>query len=117
MRRYVFIILFFLILVTPFALRAMMGKSSTSTRGAAGTTLIIITPHSEGIRREFKDAFTPWHLKKYGKPAFVDYRTFGAADIVKFFEDATRAGAPYNIDLAWGGGDFLFDQQLKKPGY
>src|SRR2546421_11566925 len=99
MRRYLFIILFFVVLATPFALRVVLGKTSTTTTGTSADTIIIITPHSEGIRREFKDAFTPWHLKKYGKPAFVDYRTFGAADIVKFFEDATRAGAPYNIDL------------------
>ena len=26
------------------------------------------------------------------------------------------AKAPYDIDLAWGGGDFLFDAQLKKAG-
>src|SRR5882672_345552 len=117
MPRYLFIVLFFLALIAPFVLRAVLGKSDRSTAADGQNTLIIITPHSEGIRREFKDAFVSWHRRKYDAPAYVDYRTFGAVDIVKFFEDATRAAAPYNVDLAWGGGDFLFDQQLKKFGY
>jgi iron(III) transport system substrate-binding protein len=118
MRRYAFIILFVVALVTPILLRAVMGKSGGGKIGGKDEdTVLIITAHTEGIRREFKDAFAAWHQRRYGKPAYVDYRIYGAVDIVKYFEDATRAGAPYGLDLAWGGGDYLFDQQLKKPGY
>src|SRR4051794_27760579 len=119
MRRYVFILLFVLTLVTPFVLRHVRGKSARPGPGAdRDPTLLIISPHNEGIRREFRDGFVAWHAAKYGGPAVdVEYNFLGASDIVKYFNDAKRAGAPYRMDIAWGGGDFLFDEQLKKPGY
>jgi iron(III) transport system substrate-binding protein len=117
MRKYVFILLFFLTLITPFVLRRGLGKTSVTSAGGKGETLIIITAHFEGIRREFAEAFTAWHRRKYGTAAYVDYRFYGGADTVKYFDDVARAHAPNDIDLVWGGGDYLFDQQLKKPGY
>ena len=38
--------------------------------------------------------------------------------MVKLFDEKhkTTPGS-YGIDLAWGGGDYLFDVQLKRPGY
>ena len=117
MRRYIFILLFFITLVTPFLLRLGMGKSSHVTIGGKQDTLIIITAHFEGIRREFAEAFTDWHRQKFGQPAYVDYRFYGGSDTVKYFDDIARAKAPIDVDLVWGGGDYLFDQQLKKPGY
>jgi iron(III) transport system substrate-binding protein len=116
-RRYVFILLFFLTLITPFVLRRSIGKTGTTATGGKAETLIIITAHFEGIRREFAEAFTAWHQRKFGSPAYVDYRFYGGADTVKYFDDVARAHAPNDIDLVWGGGDYLFDQQLKKPGY
>jgi ABC-type Fe3+ transport system substrate-binding protein len=115
MRRYFFILLFLLTLVTPFVLRLGMGKSSTTTIGPPAETVIIITAHFEGIRREFAEAFTEWHRKKFGAPASVDYRFYGGGETVTYFNALARANAPFDIDLVWGGGDFLFDQQLKNP--
>jgi ABC-type Fe3+ transport system substrate-binding protein len=120
MRRYVFILLFALTLVTPFVLRHVLGKSSRPGSGAdRDHTLLIISPHNEGIRREFRDAFVAWHAARFPNdpPVDVEYNFLGASDIVKYFDDAKRAGAPYRMDIAWGGGDYLFDVQLKKPGY
>lgn len=122
-RRYIFIILFLIVLVVPFILRLAMGMSSDATGDSASTpTIVIITPHDESIRREFADAFSAWHKKKFGTPVFVDYRTYGGgSDIVKFFqaEQGTvyKSQGTYQVDLVWGGGDYLFDKQLKKPGY
>ena len=117
MRRYLFILLFFITLITPFILRLGMGKSSNVTVGGKQDTLIVITAHFEGIRREFAEAFTEWHRQKFGQPAYIDYRFYGGSDTVKYFDDIARAKAPIDVDLVWGGGDYLFDQQLKKPGY
>ena len=117
MRRYIFIILFVVVLTSPMVLRELLGKAVTPHTAGTDNTLVIITAHNEGIRREFAQAFSVWRQQKYGKPADLDYIFFGGSDIVKYFADATKNKAQYKIDLAWGGGDFLFDVQLKKPGY
>ena len=62
MRRYTFLILFVIVLVTPFMLRIDWDTRQLPPR-APMNTIIIITPHMEGIRREFGDAFTHWHRK------------------------------------------------------
>src|SRR5262249_45027657 len=76
-RRYVFVILFFVVLVTPFLLRAMYGKNAESTPAGDAPTLIIVTPHVEGIRREFANAFSQWHQQHFGQAVLIDWRNFG----------------------------------------
>ncbi|HTL30868.1 MAG TPA: extracellular solute-binding protein [Tepidisphaeraceae bacterium] len=121
MRRYVFIILFFVVLVSPFVLRKAVGRPAVEHTAKDEAELVIISPHVEGIRREFADAFKAWHQHHYGTPVEIDYRNYGgASEIVRFFEASKplfRQLGTYKIDLVWGGGDYLFDQQLKKPGY
>ena len=111
MRKYVFPILFFVVLGLPFALRWVAGKQTKLAGGGAEAELVVITANQEGIRREFADAFSEWHREKYGKPAVVHYLHYGAAEIVKYFD---AAGSQLKVDAVWGGGDYLFDQQLKK---
>src|SRR4051812_47337802 len=99
----------------------MPAHASAAKPAADALPLLIITPNPEGIRREFRDAFDAWHRLRYGRPVNVIYvQLGGASDIVKYF-DATRSTyqqlGTYKVDLVWGGGDFLFDQQLKTPGY
>jgi iron(III) transport system substrate-binding protein len=123
MRRYTFVILFFVVLVTPFVLRQAIGTPS-GDRAPAPTgdvaKLVIVTPHVESIRREFGQAFSDWHRQRYGQAVAIDWRNFGASQIVKFF-DASRIAydtfGNYGVDLAWGGGDALFEDQLKKGGH
>ncbi|MBC8105922.1 MAG: extracellular solute-binding protein [Anaerolineae bacterium] len=121
MRRYGLIILFFIVLITPFALKRAVGTQPTKAHSRDAQRLVIITPHVESIRREFADAFERWHLEKFGQPVVVDYRTYGGGtEIMRYFSSAQplfdRIGT-YNIDLVWGGGDYLFDRQLKRGGY
>lgn len=124
-RRYGFVFLFFLVLVTPFVLRLAMGVNRPTAGAHLGDmsapTLVIITAHVEAIRREFAEAFSQWHHERFGKRVFIDYRSFGSSDIVKYFDAGRdtiyKTQGTYKIDLVWGGGDYLFDQQLKKPGY
>lgn len=119
MNRWVLIILFVIVLLSPLVIGMRMGKKVKVQ--STGLELVIITPHQEGIRREFADAFSRWHKEHYGAEVVLDYRSFGASDIVKHFDEKSRTvfkeTKTYGIDLAWGGGDYLFDVQLKKPGY
>src|SRR5262249_47962443 len=77
--------------------------------------LVIVTPHIESIRTEFAVAFSDWHQEKYGQPVDIDYRLLGgASDIVRYFETSKQAlfekQGTYRIDIAWGGGDVLFNR-------
>ncbi len=120
--KYISAFLFVFVLVTPFILRAVMNISKPAKVDGAGEHVVIVTPHVEGIRREFATAFSDWYRKKYNAGVDVDYRSYGgASDIVKLFEQESntvfKTQGTYQVDLVWGGGDFLFDQQLKNPGY
>ena len=62
-----------LTLAAPFALRP-------DTRIAAAgpeDTLVVLTPHSESIRREFSHAFGEHTLRTRGKRAYIEWRTPG----------------------------------------
>lgn len=121
MRRYIFLILFFVVLLVPLVLSWAVGRRNAPIATKGELELVIITPHQEMIRREFKHAFSKWHQEKYGRAVNIDYRNYGGgSDIVRFFDysrDYFKEHGTYKIDLVWGGGDFLFDVQLKKPGY
>lgn len=122
MRRYIFVILFFVVLTTPFVLKRLYGTTAQTGQSSDSEQLIIVTPHVEGIRREFAEAFSEWHRRRYGKPVFLDYRLIGGtSEIVKYFEASSTSvfdkQGTFKIDVVWGGGDYLFDRQLKKPGY
>lgn len=117
MKRFAFPILFLIVLITPFALRAAMRVSTASIDTSNAQKLVIISPHVEGIRREFADAFSAYHKKKFGQDVVVEYRNYGGtADIVKYFENSRalfNAQGTFEIDLIWGGGDDQFNQQFR----
>jgi ABC-type Fe3+ transport system substrate-binding protein len=117
MRRYLFPILFLVVLVTPFILKNLYGTASTDS--SSGKELVIITSHVEGIRREFGDAFSRWHEQHFHEPVHVVYLNYGgSADTLKFFrnsqETTFKSLGTYKIDLIWGGGDYLFKVQLNE---
>lgn len=121
LRRYAFVALFFLTLLAPFALRLGLGLGKSESQTSADLHLIVMTPNIEPIRREFAGAFNAWHQKTFGSSVFVDYRAFGAIDIVKYFETSKDTifaqQGTFKVDVIWGGGDYLFDHQLREPGY
>lgn len=115
--RVILLVLFVVVLVSPLVIHWRMGRAVKHTVQGE-MELIIITAHQEGIRREFADAFSRYHQEHFGQPVTISYLTFGGSDMVKLFDEkAKTTPGNYGIDLAWGGGDFLFDVQLKKPGY
>ena len=116
MRRYFAAILFLLVLVTPFVLRWVMGSATTTPAGPGSVKLVIITAHAEGVRREFAEAFRKYHRDHFGTDVEFDYIAYQSEELRRYLTDKNEF---YNekhtldVDLAWGGGDYLFDQQLK----
>ena len=116
MRRYLIPVLLLLTLVTPFALRAALSVRSAGRPAADAAKLRIITSHAPGIRTAYADAFRAWHRQKYGTDVDVDYTAYGSNDVVRTLQDADKLYAQkhtLDYDLAWGGGDYMFDVQLK----
>jgi ABC-type Fe3+ transport system substrate-binding protein len=125
MRQYAFLILFAVVLVTPFVMRLALkrGEAAAVPRDEHLNRLVVITPHNQDIRKEFSRAFDAWHWKKFGTGVEIDYRNPGGAnDIKRQLEITYRAYREKNpdnqdaigIDVVWGGGDFFFDNELRK---
>jgi iron(III) transport system substrate-binding protein len=120
MRRYLIPLLLVATLVTPFLLRLGQSVRSAGRAGSGVVPLRIITSHAPGIRQAYADAFRAWHREHYGSDVDVDYTAYGSNDIVRALSDANALYPQTHTlgwDLAWGGGDYLFDYQLKQPGY
>lgn len=127
MRRYLYLILFFLVLILPMVTRYLLVGAS-ATPSAAGAVLTVITPHNQDIRREFERAFNAWHQQHYGSPAQIDFRNPGGTEDIRRLLEKTYEGyrdpqtrqlrpdMPADIDVVWGGGDFFLDQQLLPLG-
>ncbi len=116
MRRSLIPILLLVTLVTPFALRLALSVKTAGAAAAGAAPLRIITSHAPGIRQAYADAFRAWHKQKYGTDVAVDYTAYGTSDLVRALQDAnTLFDATHTLgyDLAWGGGDFVFDHDLK----
>jgi ABC-type Fe3+ transport system substrate-binding protein len=130
MARYLYVILFVIVLALPFALRAVIQGPPEATTSAGDERLVIVTPHNQDIRREFARAFDLWHRTTYGTGVQIDYRTPGGTnDIVRLiqtlYDGQRRADGSLppggqikgvDIDLVWGGGDFMFNNELKPLG-
>lgn len=95
--------------------------SPPQQRQQAPLELVVITPHQEAIRREFSAAFSQWHELRFGERVSIDYRSYGGNEILRYFDERAKTTFPqtgtYEIDVIWGGGDFLYERQLRPPGY
>ncbi len=113
-------LLFVIVLGTPFLLRLVLGVTSSASAGPEAVKLVIITSHAEGIRREYADAFRAYHKSKFGTDVDFDYIAYGSEDLRRFLKDKNELYSAQHptldVDLVWGGGDYLFDKQLKKDG-
>ncbi|HZN67006.1 MAG TPA: extracellular solute-binding protein [Tepidisphaeraceae bacterium] len=129
MRLYTYIALLFAVIATPFLLRTVVirGRPDADVPKDAGASdvarLVVITPHTQDIRREFGRAFSDWHARKYGRRVLVDFRTPGGSNDIRRqlehtyrgFQNAGREPVA-DIDVAWGGGDYFFQVDLQPPG-
>lgn len=133
MGRYLFPILFVIVLVSPFVLRYAVGDEDEAEAGLGTVSdqrLVIVTPHNRDIVNEFERGFRQWHLEHYSEEIDLDFRSVGGTnDITKALADFYGAvkernngelpppedvAAPY--DMVWGGGDFVFNVELEGIG-
>src|SRR5689334_22414156 len=101
--RYVWISLLIL-LIAGFA----FGPALLSREPASDEELKIISPHWEGIRREFARAFTQSYFEKTGKRVRVVWLDLGGTgEIKKYLEQRfgqVGPGEGINVDILFGGG-------------
>jgi iron(III) transport system substrate-binding protein len=128
MRQYVYLVLIALVLVVPFAMRrGVRARSGDAVVRRGAARLVIVTPHNQDICREYQRRFVGWYRDKYGADVDIDYRVVGGTNDVKrlltttfdAYRDASgnlRPDASAGIDLAWGGGDYFFERELKPLG-
>ena len=83
--------------------------------------LVIVTPHNEQIRWEFKHGFEKWYETTFGAPVQVVWSTPGGTSeirklLISEYSAALDGGIEPggNADLLWGGGSYEFTQ-LSKP--
>jgi iron(III) transport system substrate-binding protein len=134
MRRYLPVILFFVVLIAPFVVQRAVKRTdeadaSLPVGDGVVRELVIVTPHNQDIRWTFSHAFSDWHRTKYGQSVHITFLTPGGTnDIVRLLSDTYGAyrfpdgklkpedQVPADIDMMWGGGDFPFDVELKPRG-
>ncbi|MFH0920733.1 MAG: extracellular solute-binding protein [Fibrobacterota bacterium] len=80
--------------------------------------LVIITPHWDGLRNEFRGAFSAWYKTRTGRTVAVEYLDpgGGGSDCMRYIlSEFKRSPEGIGIDLFFGGGtDPYLD--LKKRG-
>jgi len=99
----------------------LVRPGETVRRRVGDQLLIIVTPHNEQIRYEFKRAFEDWHWREHGSPVTVVYNVpGGTSEIRKLLESQFKSALENGTmlggqaDLVFGGGSFEHDQ-FKKP--
>src|SRR5688572_19333987 len=134
MRRYLFPLLFVIVLVAPFAVRLAVSEEpageEASKAGLPTRRLTIITPHNRDILLEYERAFSDWHLRRYGAAVEIAFVLPGGTnDIVKLLDKTYAAlkedgrlpppeqiDAQTQYDMVWGGGDFTFNVEMEPMG-
>lgn len=85
----------------PFVLR----KGEAPIIGA-DDRVVIITPHTESIRHEFRTGFRKWYLEQTGRDVYIDYRVIGGtSEIGKFlnseYTNAFRNHWEHDLGREW----------------
>lgn len=80
--------------------------ASACLPGRAAEKLVIITPHWEGIRKEYEWAFAEWSERELGERIEIDWiDRGGTSSDLKFVESEFGANPEgIGIDMFWGGG-------------
>lgn len=78
-------------------------------------TLEIVSPHNENIRNEYQWAFSLHYALEHGKRVRFEWRDIGGSgDIQSYLENVRKFGGKQDIDLLWGGGDYVFTPLAKR---
>ncbi len=88
---------------------------------AAAEPLVLISPHTDAIRREFARGFSRWHEQNHGGGVEVEWRDIGgSSDALRFvLSEFSKKPEGIGIDCFFGGGLepylLLTDRQLALP--
>ena len=79
-------------------------------------TLVIISPHWEGITTEYERAFKAYYQENYGEDVDIDWIDVGGtSDVIKYVDSQFEASSEgIGIDIWWGGGVDPFIEQAGK---
>lgn len=107
-----------LFLLTIFFVSGCSKKDKKTIVVPKTDALVIISPHWEGVRREFGDAFKIWYEKKYAKQADIEWLDQGGSgDDLRFVKsEFAKNPSTAGIDIFFGGGVEPF-MELEKKGY
>ncbi|MCF6158765.1 MAG: extracellular solute-binding protein [wastewater metagenome] len=69
-------------------------------------TIVIVSPHWDGIKSEFSRAFTAWHEKNFSETIEIDWRNIGGtSDSLKYVISRFRTEPRgIGVDIFFGGG-------------
>ena len=107
-RETVVLVLFLAVLLLPLLFEVDHPEGDSSKR-----TLVIMTPHNEQIRYEFKRAFEIWHLEQHGEAVNVAWSVPGGTSEIRrmlmaqwtaALEQGVQPGG--DADLVFGGGSY-----------
>ena len=105
------------IIALPLALRQ---ETRTASPSAADDTLVILSPHTESIQREFGEAFATHWKAATGRTVYIDWRTPGGMSEIRMVIDAGYQAAAetgrdgIGADVLFGGGEPDFAEQARK---
>ncbi len=106
-------------LALPFLLRPDKDARSVAQNGEdlPSEKLILISPHWEGVRREFGRAFSEWTVQRLGHRTELEWLDIGGtSDGIRYVKsEFTRSPQGINVDLFFGGGVDPF-MQLSDAG-
>jgi ABC-type Fe3+ transport system substrate-binding protein len=76
----------------------------------AESRLVIISPHWEGIRREFSRAFSDWFRKNTGEGVEIEWLEVGASSnmLIYLRSEFSRHPEGIGVDIIWGGGSIYY---------
>lgn len=120
MRNLLVILVAAIVIALPFIFRRDLGDAAWRP---GDPTLVLISPHNEAIRYEFGRAFSQWHVKHYGQPVRMDWRTIGGtSEIARYLEGEMQAAFRgwwlRTQDTTWprGGTVALTDHRFREDG-
>ncbi|MDB6154251.1 MAG: iron transporter substrate-binding protein [Chthoniobacteraceae bacterium] len=89
------LLLILALIVTVLVPVALRPKQTTGSQPGA-RTLVIVTPHNESIRYEFRQAFETYYAARTGQKVRVDYRTpGGTSEIARYVNSEYSAAFEY----------------------